>query len=696
MNKLKPLNSKLIALSLNFALCALSFTLISQLCYAQDKDLEFNLDAASNTISLPKIFKPNIDLSGRGFHAEQTWPQELAAQEVVDDWFKEIGGAGIYRLQYNLWEISQLSKDKPAQEKLLANYESVIKRVNDAGGIVILDIFSTPPGLGKVLDKKSTPLDLRAFKEVVKKHIRELSCNKKYNIWYEIWSAPDSDDFFLGRKQEYLNLYRAIAEGVKELENETKIHIPVGGPGASWWFQNFDGNTIITPEKSLIYELIKFCHQYRLPLDFISWHAYSTDPNVEKEATSYNKNAILLIRDWLTYFNFNKETPLVLTEWNYDSGNNVLSERKETSFVCASYIPSRIKNMFEAGLDYQIYFSLEDFQGNKEGVMRNVGIFWFEQDAPQYKGGHKSIYNVFKMLGKLGNSMYYPQPKINDEFVDVTATKSDDYTAILISNYIDSDISTNYLTRNIATLNKAERQVMLDLLNQDTLEKFMRKELDFSHLRSYNKFPKVRTILKHAQELNDSATKYMFAGRNIKINIKNLNNSGKTPEQAKQELKQETKQEQGAATAAAAGETYLYERYTVDSSCSMNCVFVPVEEKEVNVYDSFQQTLTLNPYSVNLIILKKKPKEAEPVPAAVTASSPENAQVSPATGEPAAKAQQKEAVPGSLPVAANSDKSQGVSAPTGEQQKDNRVEVKTADPGSPENKQNTGAVKNKE
>ena len=64
-----------------------------------------------------------------------------------------------------------------------------------------------------------------------------------------------------------------VAEAVKELEQETKVNIPLGGPSASWWFQAFEGNNIVTAERSLLYELIAYCFHYRLPLDFVSWHA---------------------------------------------------------------------------------------------------------------------------------------------------------------------------------------------------------------------------------------------------------------------------------------------------------------------------------------------------------------------------------------------------------------------------------------
>lgn len=597
--KISIQNLKFLILNSIFAFCILNFTLN---CLAQESDLEFTLDINSKTIPLPKIFKPNIDLSGRGFHHELSWPQVLAAKEALEIWQKDIGWGGIYRLQYNLWEITELAKDKNLQEKLLANYEEVFKKITDAGGTVVLSIFGTPAGLGKVLDKKSPSLKLMAFKELIKSYIRNLSCQKKYNIWYEVWSAPDLDNFFLGRKQEYLNMYRMVAQAIKELESETKIHIPLGGPSTSWWFQNPDGNTIITPERSLIYELIKFCYHYRLPLDFISWHAYSTDPKIDIEETTYNKKTTELIRSWLSYFHFSSDTCLLVDEWNYDSGANLLAARQEKSNIAASFIPSRIQNMYRAGLDNQIYFSLEDFKDNKENVLSNVGVFGFDSEASGYKGNSKSIYNAFWMLRNLTDNMFIAA-KLEDEFVGVIATRGNEEIVILIYNYIDPQIALNYLSRNIASLNSAERKKLLGIIKSDQLEKILHSEneSDISSLRTTHR---VKALLKKAKELNLKAQEFTGSNRNIKISIKNLNGN------------------------------YGYQRYVVDSDCVANCKFAPQEEKEINASDLYQETLSLKPYSVNLLKLKIKPQEikeiSETATSASTATLPEN-QIAPST-----------------------------------------------------------------
>jgi beta-xylosidase len=559
------------------------------ICPAQTADeLEFNLDLDADTVSLPNVLRPNIDLSGRGFHREPSWPQVLAAEEVLRIWERDIGFNGVYRLQYNLWKIEELAKDNAAREKLLANYETILKRITDAGGVAILDLFGMPPGLGTVLDKRSAAADPRAFKKLVKAHIQRLSCEKKFNIWYEVWSAPDLDSFFLGRTQDYLNLYRAVAESIRELEQENKLHIPVGGPSVSWWFQGLDGNTALSPENSLIYELIRFCGRHKLPLNFLSWHAYSTDPQAEKELTRYNKTAVKLIRDWLGYFNLDRNTPLIIDEWNYDSGTNVLPERYEKSNIGASYILSRLKNMHEAGVNYQLYFSLEDFYDIKEGVIRNVGLFWFDQVAAKYKGSDKPSYNIFRMLRFLGNEIFAEPKKFNDEFVGALASASSDGYSFIFYNYIDPEIVTNFLSRHIATLNSADRKALLGLIKSDELARVIRQELEIEGLRLSKK---VKNLLKKAQELYVQAVRFKSFPRRLKLVLNGLEAN------------------------------YSYQRYKVDASCGTACEFAAVEEKEIADTNSYQEDLSLEPYSAQMIVLRLRPPEPASSPAGSVAQT---------------------------------------------------------------------------
>ena len=182
------------------------------------------------------------------------------------------------------------------------------------------------------------------------------------------------------------------------------------------------------------------------------------------------------------------------------------------------------------------------------------------------------------MLSSLGRSMF--PLELEDEFAGVIATKTEEGLVILAYNYIDQEIVTNYFTRNIGTLKASERKMLLRIIKSDKLDKILQGQMDVSVLKAT---AKVKNLIKKAQELNDLAKKFSSSERKLKISIKNLKGS------------------------------YLYERYVIDSSCSSNCEFVAAEKKELNIAELYQQDLNLAPYSVNMIVFKKKPPEPEPV-----------------------------------------------------------------------------------
>ncbi|MFH1339557.1 MAG: cellulase family glycosylhydrolase [Candidatus Omnitrophota bacterium] len=549
-------------------------TSLISVSFAQGSDIDFTLDVTGKTRATPNLLrKPGIDLNGRGFHNDPTWPQNLSARGALDFLEEKLNlQGGVFRLQFDLWEFVQLAKNKQMQTKFLDNYSEVIKNINAAGGIIILNLYGMPPGLGEVLDKKSSPWNIKAFKELVKDIIRFLSCEKGYDIWYEVWNAPDLDDFFIGQKQKYFNIYQAVAESITELEKETNRNIPVGGPGVTWWFRNVDDNTVLNPERSLIYELIRFCSQRKLPLDFISWHAYTSDPFAEGEMTCYKKRVPELIREWLSYFGMDSTTPIVIGEWNYDAGLNFDPKRGWESYVAASFIPSRIRNMLKSGIDYQIFFSLEDFKNNKEGVNQNVGLFWFEPEYENYTGGPKSMFNVIRMLNMLGSEMFLTS-RLDNEFVGIIATRTKSGLALLFFNYIDPYIARNYLTRHMAELRPTRAKALANLVNSNKWEEIKNKQVSLKSLR-LNK--RIKAKIEEALALKERADSARMQPQTVNLNLTNLKGD------------------------------YVYEKYAVDKTCRLDCEFAPREEKQIKVDGIYKETLMLEPYSVVLLLIEQR------------------------------------------------------------------------------------------
>ncbi|MGC9452699.1 MAG: GH39 family glycosyl hydrolase [Oceanipulchritudo sp.] len=97
-------------------------------------------------------------------------------------------------------------------------------------------------------------------------------CVQRYGLpevrqWYfEVWNEPNLAGFWSGTQEEYWELYRQSALAVKRVDPALRI----GGPA--------------TAQAMWIPELINYCVQNDVPLDFVSTHSYQQD-----ELTFYPK-----------------------------------------------------------------------------------------------------------------------------------------------------------------------------------------------------------------------------------------------------------------------------------------------------------------------------------------------------------------------------------------------------------------------
>jgi len=185
----------------------------------------------------------------------------------------------------------------------------------------------------------------------------------------------------------------------------------------------------------------------------------------------------------------------------------------------------------------------------------------------------------------LGNEVF--PLKLEDEFTGALATRKQDTLAILLFNYVNPEAATDYLSRNIAPLRTSERRAILNLIGTQRLEDILSRRLDLAKLRLTKR---VKALLEKAQELDGQAKKFTQDERSVKIDLKGLK------------------------------DRYAYQRYAVDSRCAQGCAFSPLEEKEIEATAAYSEILKMEPFSVHLIILKKKPAP-EVAPAAEQAST---------------------------------------------------------------------------
>ncbi|MCM8770892.1 MAG: hypothetical protein NC936_03365 [Candidatus Omnitrophica bacterium] len=532
--------------------------------------VEFILDTSAPTQTLPSLFSVNLNLAG-GRENDPTWPSGLAEDRALEKLEKDLGFLGLFRLKWDFWQIGQLEKDKEKQKQLIENYEAVIKKISDRGGTVILTLINTPPGLGRTLDKRSCPENFSKWKELVKDTIKILSCDKKYNLWYELWDDPTNEEVFLGTQKDYLNLYHALSRAVAELEKQYNINIPVGGPGVSNWYDNFDGNSPLTPERSLIYDLMRFCSQNNLPLDFISWHAYSTQTDLERQNIAYNRNLTSLIREWMGYFGFKEKINLVVTEWNWGFDSvKILDERSGQAYTCASFILARLKNFYTAALDKAIFYTLQDAADAKGNLLNNCGLMHANFASDRESPSLKATYWLYRYLGLLGDS-WYPHFTSGDAFVDGLATKKGDDLILLFWHYVDPFLLRNTIENAYLNFTGREQDLLTKIIKSNHLKDILNKTGQPAEL---NESERLRNFLKDLTNFYYQARESQQKDSSISLKIKNIRGR------------------------------FKYICYVLDENSAASAL-TPVKEEKKILTGDFQENIILRPYSVALVVLHK-------------------------------------------------------------------------------------------
>ena len=79
--------------------------------------------------------------------------------------------------------------------------------------------------------------------------------------WYfEVWNEPNLGSFFAGSQKDYFELYAHTVSAIKSVDEKLKV----GGPA--------------TATNSWVQELVDYCKENRVPLDFCSTHQYMGEP----------------------------------------------------------------------------------------------------------------------------------------------------------------------------------------------------------------------------------------------------------------------------------------------------------------------------------------------------------------------------------------------------------------------------------
>ncbi len=151
---------------------------------------------------------------------------------------------------------------------------------------------------------------VRAAVEVVR-HYRQMAAEAGIPLRYvEIWNEPNSKHFWDSTPRAFFDLFAQTALALKAEFPDLKV----GGPALT------QGAVMLPPGRQYTDNFLTYLQDHDVPLDFLSWHIYSNDPEDYREVARF-------FREQLDAHGY-ADAESHITEWNTaaDTGSGVVSD----------------------------------------------------------------------------------------------------------------------------------------------------------------------------------------------------------------------------------------------------------------------------------------------------------------------------------------------------------------------------------
>jgi len=248
--------------------------------------------------------------------------------------------------------------------------------------------FKPHPLFPKVDQDIVEPEDYSAWEQLIFALVKHYQEKKTGIECWEIGNEPDIGEDggcpYRFKPESYARYYQRTTEAILKADPAAKV----GGPALA------GSHSAIFPT------LLNFCESNGVPLHFVSWHIYSSDPKSIRGTVEYVQSLLK------AHPALKPET--ILDEWNMDLMNPPRDPRFQPAFVCET-----IWQMKDAGLDWSCYYHIRDWHVDLEQFkpfMSPQGAAfmarWWNR-MPQFDGlfdyqNHvRPSYFAFKLLSRL-------------------------------------------------------------------------------------------------------------------------------------------------------------------------------------------------------------------------------------------------------------------------------------------------------
>ena len=296
----------------------------------------------------------------------------------------------------------------------------------------------------------SPPTDMgewvRLVSETVRHWIERYGLDEVRQWRFEVWNEPNLvPHFWTGTRTEYFELYEATARALKAIDPQLKVGGPstsVFVPDARYAGETYDRAAEFATGRApdpdaldwqpvWVRELIDYCAERDLPVDFLSTHLYPTDYAADGTGSGFTaihrhvdatEQDLRLMQELIAASPY-PDAELHITEWSSSPSSR---DRTHDTLFAATYI-TRAFLKGAALADSISYWTFTDiFEEGGAGLGPFHGGFGFVNE----QGIHKPTFHAVAMLNRLGDRVVH-----QDEQGIITRSSDDGRVSAVFLNY---------------------------------------------------------------------------------------------------------------------------------------------------------------------------------------------------------------------------------------------------------------------
>jgi xylan 1,4-beta-xylosidase len=322
--------------------------------------------------------------------------------------------------------------------------DPAVDLIRQTGATPLMTIAFKPKPLFPKIDEAITdPTDYAAWEDLISAMVRHYKERGSGIIYWEVANEPDIGERggcpYLFTPEGYVRYYRHTAAAIRRADPAAKV----GGPA------------LANPDSPILPALLASAQSDHLPLDFISWHIYNSDP-LKIRATIDRKKELL------------KQFPAVQPETFLDEWNMALQHPPNDPQFQSAFIAETAWQMKDAGLDYSCYYHIRDYHVLPEVFAKfisprgNAAMTKWWNRMPQYDGLFdfqnqvRPSYFAFQLLARLTGRRLPVKSSSNTIHGFATYDEFLHTYNILFWNFSDQPARVNLTIKGLPTGLKAE------------------------------------------------------------------------------------------------------------------------------------------------------------------------------------------------------------------------------------------------